>query len=99
MTLSNATMNPLEERQKPLEKVMSRSFTLNGMVIAWIAIFVLAMFTRFYILGDRVMSHDESLHTRFSYNLYNEGNFQHTPLMPWPDFVPCDGLLLLRVWR
>ena len=30
------------------------------------------------------MSHDESLHTRFSYNLYNEGNFQHTPLMHGP---------------
>src|SRR5690606_39940128 len=32
----------------------------------------------------RVMSHDESLHTRYSYSLYADGNFQHTPLMHGP---------------
>src|SRR5690606_39250397 len=47
-------------------------------------ILVLAIFTRFYDLGTRVMSHDESLHTRYSYNLYHDGNFQHTPLMHGP---------------
>ncbi|MBE0690395.1 MAG: TIGR03663 family protein, partial [Anaerolineae bacterium] len=58
--------------------------TLNWETAAYIAILILAIFTRFYILGDRVMSHDESLHTQFSYNLYSTGVFQHTPLMHGP---------------
>jgi len=57
---------------------------VNWLVIAYVVIFALAVFTRFYDLGSRVMSHDESLHTRFSYNLYNEGDFRHTPLMHGP---------------
>ena len=40
--------------------------------------------TRFWLLGERVMSHDESLHTRYAYNLYADGSFQHTPLMHGP---------------
>ena len=47
-------------------------------------ILLLAVFTRFWLLGERVMSHDESLHTQFAYNLYRDGNFQHTPLMHGP---------------
>ena len=55
--------------------VFSRSFAINWEVVVFIAIFALAVITRFYELGDRVMSHDESLHTRFSYNLYTMGIF------------------------
>ena len=47
-------------------------------------ILLLALFTRFWLLGERVMSHDESLHTRYAYNLYADGSFQHTPLMHGP---------------
>ena len=53
-------------------------------IIIYIVIFLLAIFTRFYALGDRVMSHDESLHTRYSWNLFANGDFQHTPLMHGP---------------
>ena len=57
---------------------------INLEVILFAVILVAALFTRFYILGDRVMSHDESLHTKFSYDLYKTGMFQHTPLMHGP---------------
>jgi uncharacterized protein (TIGR03663 family) len=73
-----------ETAEHPLVRLLSRPLVLNLEVVAYIAIFLLAIFTRFYALGDRVMSHDESLHTRFSWNLYNDGNFQHTPLMHGP---------------
>lgn len=63
---------------------MARVYALNWEVVLYIVIFLVAVFTRFYNLGDRVMSHDESLHTRYSYNLYADGNFQHTPLMHGP---------------
>ncbi|MDX1994416.1 MAG: TIGR03663 family protein [bacterium] len=67
-----------------LNPVLSRVYTLNWEVILYGLIFVAALFTRFYELGARVMSHDESLHTLYSYNLYLDGNFQHTPLMHGP---------------
>ena len=67
-----------------LSRLFSRSYTLNWEVILFVIIFALAIFTRFYDLGTRVMSHDESLHTRYSYNLSEDGNFQHSPLMHGP---------------
>jgi len=47
-------------------------------------IILLAMITRFYDLGTRVMSHDESLHTYFSWLLYRGQGYQHTPMMHGP---------------
>lgn len=57
---------------------------LNGETIAYLVIFVLAVLSRFWDLGARVMSHDESLHTRYSWNLYQGRGFEHTPLMHGP---------------
>jgi predicted membrane-bound mannosyltransferase/DNA-binding beta-propeller fold protein YncE len=47
-------------------------------------IILLALITRFYDLGTRVMSHDESLHTYFSWLLYRGQGYQHTPMMHGP---------------
>lgn len=82
MTVQNPR-NP-ETRSNGLSGMLSRGFTLNWEVAILLIILALAIFTRFYMLGERVMSHDESLHTRFSYNLYADGNFEHTPLMHGP---------------
>ncbi len=40
-----------------------------------------ALVTRFYDLGVRTMSHDESLHTQFAWYLEQGRGFQHSPLM------------------
>src|SRR3972149_2147121 len=47
-------------------------------------IILMAMIKRFYDLGTRVMSHDESLHTYFSWLLYRGQGYQHTPMMHGP---------------
>jgi uncharacterized protein (TIGR03663 family) len=70
--------------EAPVTKFLARSQIFNWQVLIYAIILVLAIFTRFHVLGDRVMSHDESLHTRYSYNLYADGNFQHTPMMHGP---------------
>lgn len=57
---------------------------LNWEVSVYVVILLLAIFTRFYQLGVRTMSHDESLHTKFSWDLYKNGVFAHTPLMHGP---------------
>lgn len=75
-----------DSRSNPtlLERTLNRSFVLNWETALLIVIFGLAVFTRLYGLGDRAMSHDESLHTYYSYELYTEGRFAHTPLMHGP---------------
>ena len=76
--------SPNQPEDNVLSRALSQRLTLNWEFALYLAILMLAIFTRFHMLDSRVMSHDESLHTRFSYNLYNEGNFQHTPLMHGP---------------
>ncbi len=73
-----------ERQTNPYERFLAYAYTLNWEVIAYIVIFILAVLTRFLDLGTRVMSHDESLHTKYSWDLYRNGNFAHTPLMHGP---------------
>ncbi|MEP6986985.1 MAG: flippase activity-associated protein Agl23, partial [Chloroflexota bacterium] len=63
---------------------LTKSFQINWETTIYIVILLLAIFTRFYNLGARTMSHDESLHTKFSWDLYKNGVFAHTPLMHGP---------------
>ncbi len=53
-------------------------------ILLFAIIIVLAIFTRFYSLGSRVMSHDESLHTYFSWLLSRGQGYQHSPMMHGP---------------
>lgn len=52
--------------------------------VLWIVLVIVAAALRLYDLGTRGMSHDESLHTLYSYYLYNEGRYQHNPMMHGP---------------
>ncbi len=58
---------------------------ITNEIALFAGIILLAIVTRFYNLGTRVMSHDESLHTYFSWLLYRGQGYQHTPMMhgPW----------------
>ncbi|RUA18096.1 MAG: hypothetical protein DSY55_00885 [Clostridia bacterium] len=57
---------------------------LNWEKIAWITLILIAFALRVYDAGARTISHDESLHTTYSYHLYNGEGFQHDPLMHGP---------------
>lgn len=82
------TLEPVSEKQpqeaQSVDRWLKYAYTINWEVIAYLIIFVLALVTRFADLGSRVMSHDESLHTKFAWDLAEQGNFQHTPLMHGP---------------
>ncbi len=60
--------------------------------IAWIALLIVAAVTRFYNVGVRAMSHDESLHTFYSHGLYNAGNYSHNPMMHGPFLFHVNAL-------
>ncbi|MCL5611431.1 MAG: TIGR03663 family protein, partial [Chloroflexi bacterium] len=77
--MTNEKQTPWLER--PIHPSMP-AFT-NELVIFAIIILV-DIITRFYNLGARVMSHDESLHTYFSWLLYKGNGYQHTPMMHGP---------------
>jgi uncharacterized protein (TIGR03663 family) len=72
------------QRKFSLDTPFLSLFTLNWELILYVTFFVIAVFTRFYMLGARVMSHDESLHTLYSWNLYAGKGYQHDPLMHGP---------------
>lgn len=56
--------------------------TLEVLIFGFIIL--AAIVSRFYNLGARAMSHDESLHTYFSYLLYKGQGYQHNPMMHGP---------------
>jgi predicted membrane-bound mannosyltransferase/DNA-binding beta-propeller fold protein YncE len=68
--------------ERPIHPTLS-AITIEVALFA--GIILLAIVTRFYDLETRVMSHDESLHTYFSWLLYRGQGYQHTPMMhgPW----------------
>ena len=76
----------MEQKQNWLERPIHPALpAITNEIVIFIAIMLLAIATRFYNLGARVMSHDESLHTYFSWLLYRGQGYQHSPMMhgPW----------------
>ncbi|MEP7293006.1 MAG: flippase activity-associated protein Agl23, partial [Chloroflexota bacterium] len=76
-----------------LNRVLARAYTVNWEAVAYFTIFALAILSRFVNLGARVMSHDESLHTYYSWRLETAGDFQHTPLMHGPILFHVTALM------
>ena len=72
------------ERRITLDTPISTILTVNWEMVLYATIFLVALITRFHDLGPRVMSHDESLHTLYSWNLYAGKGYQHDPLMHGP---------------
>jgi len=68
----------LERSIHPALPAITNEVLLFGLVI------LLAIASRFYMLEPRVMSHDESLHTYFSWLLYRGQGYQHSPMMHGP---------------
>lgn len=68
-----------------LERSIHPAFpAITNEILIFAGILLLAVLTRFYDLEIRVMSHDESLHTYFSWLLYRGQGYQHTPMMHGP---------------
>jgi predicted membrane-bound mannosyltransferase/DNA-binding beta-propeller fold protein YncE len=57
---------------------------ITNEIALFAAIILLTIITRFYDLETRVMSHDESLHTYFSWLFYRGQGYQHSPMMHGP---------------
>ncbi len=67
-----------------LEQALLPGWPVSRGLAVFALIVLLAVLTRFVNLGQRVMSHDESLHTYYSWQFYMGRGYQHTPMMHGP---------------
>jgi predicted membrane-bound mannosyltransferase/DNA-binding beta-propeller fold protein YncE len=75
----------MEQKRNWLDRPIHPSFpSVTNEIVIFVGIILIAIFTRFYNLEARVMSHDESLHTYFSWLLYRGQGYQHSPMMHGP---------------
>ena len=74
---------------RPLAEVLKP----NWEKAIYLVIFVLAVASRFWDVGARVMSHDESLHALYSYYLYNGSGYVHNPMMHGPFLFHANALI------
>jgi uncharacterized protein (TIGR03663 family) len=75
---------PPDVQESTLDRWLSRTLALDWEKVAWLSIVVLTLVTRLWHLGDRAMSHDESLHTYYSWKLFDGQGYQHDPMMHGP---------------
>jgi predicted membrane-bound mannosyltransferase/DNA-binding beta-propeller fold protein YncE len=78
--------------QSLLDKPLSSLVRLDWEKALYLIVIMLALATRLWGLGDRVQSHDESIHTKYSWNLYAGHGFQHNPLMHGPFLFQATAL-------
>ncbi len=79
-TLERPTLNPVRRAvQAEQSSVLDRTLMwgwLNWETVIWTIIIVVAVATRVYDLGIRAMHHDESIHARWSFDMY-KGRFAY----------------------
>src|SRR5690242_18660366 len=60
---------------------------------AYLALFVLALLTHVWGLGDRALHHDETLHAFYSWQLFKGQGFTHDPLLHGPFLYYLNALI------
>ena len=65
-----------------LDTPLKKKFNRQTLIL--LIIFAVAIFSRLYLLGNRVMSHDEINHVYFAYQFYNGGEYVHNPITHGP---------------
>jgi predicted membrane-bound mannosyltransferase/sugar lactone lactonase YvrE len=72
------------EKHSWLDRPLIGTITINWETILFTAIVFLAVVSRFYDLGTRVMSHDETSHVYFSWQLEQGRGYKHDPITHGP---------------
>ncbi|HLF28009.1 MAG TPA: hypothetical protein VJG32_16870 [Anaerolineae bacterium] len=75
---------PAPDQTTPLARFLSRSFPLTWETVLVGVMLIAALVTRLWALDARVMSHDESLHVFYSWQLATGRGFAHNPMTPAP---------------
>ncbi|MBI5956565.1 MAG: TIGR03663 family protein [Chloroflexi bacterium] len=79
------------------ESILDRRI-LGPVPITWeaalyVTIIAIALFTRFWDLGDRAFSHDEGIHANWSYTLFSRLDYKHNPTYHGPLLYHATALM------
>jgi len=85
----------MESREKTsfFDRPLAELLRPNWEKTIYFVIFLLAVASRFWDLGARAMSHDESLHALYSFYLYNGSGYVHNPMMHGPFLFHANALI------
>ncbi|MFC2016063.1 flippase activity-associated protein Agl23 [Chloroflexota bacterium] len=83
----------MHEKTRFYDKPLVELIEPNWEKLIYLLISVAAVVSRFWDLGARAMSHDESLHALYSYYLYNGTGYTHTPMMHGPFLFHANALV------
>ncbi len=72
------------ETQSWLDRPILKGVPVTREQGLYILILLICLVSRLVMLGHRVQTHDESLHCKFSWDLYAGLGFQHNPMMHGP---------------
>ncbi len=73
-----------ESRDPVLAWPLTRLARSPREALAWLGLLAIAIVSRFIDLGARAMSHDESLHAFYSWQLFTSGVYRHDPAYHGP---------------
>lgn len=73
-----------ETKKSWLDRPIFHSPTISLEKLVFAVILIIAIFTRLYMLEPRVMSHDETSHTYFSWLFYKGNGYAHDPVTHGP---------------
>ncbi|MBC8446898.1 MAG: TIGR03663 family protein, partial [Chloroflexi bacterium] len=59
----------------------------------YVALIIIAAIARFWDVGNRALSHDDSLHALYSWKLYNGEGYTHDPMMHGPFMYHFNALI------
>jgi uncharacterized protein (TIGR03663 family) len=83
------------EKSSFLDTPIRVLFNLNWETAFYILLIVLAIATRFWDLGARAISHDESWHANWSWKLYAGQGYSHDPASHGPFLFEANALIHL----
>ncbi|MFB0546710.1 MAG: TIGR03663 family protein, partial [Anaerolineae bacterium] len=86
-------MQKFDDKKSFLDTPALSLFKLNWEIALYSLLALVAFLTRFWELGIRAMSHDESLHALYSWKLYAGQGYQHSPMMHGPFLFHFNALL------
>src|SRR5512143_1375183 len=73
-----------QKRISVLDRPLTALMRFNLESLLWLGIILFTLATRFWDLGSRAYNHDESLHTLYSWYLYQGRGYVHDPMMHGP---------------
>ncbi len=91
LTTPSPVAPPSRWAERPLCRLASISLSWESALL--VALLAAAALTRLWGLGARVMSHDESLHTYYSWRLATGQGFTHNPMMHGPSLFEATALM------